>query len=137
MFNDQLALMHDTAGAIKLVSAVDWSQPRKSVRRSSDRITTLTIGDQSTSENKGYDTTRYSIRLDEVYDPGEGAPKCKTVVQLMISLPDQNDALTALPTLVAQLLNVLVVGETLTDGTGKIDPSHISAMLTRLIAGEH
>jgi hypothetical protein len=139
MLNDQLKLMHNTAGSAVAVSAVDWSQPRKSVRRSSDGTTTLTISSQPTAENKGYDTTRYSLRLDQVWnDPISYPvnPKVKLAAQIMISIPDRADAVDNAVTLVAQLLNLLVVGESLTDGDGKIDPGDISATLLRIQSGE-
>jgi hypothetical protein len=140
MLADELKLMLNTAGFSKTVRVVDWSQPRRVIRKDSTGTTILTISSQDTAENKGYNTTRYSVRIDTILDDPVNYPlnpKVKYSSQVILSLPTRADVTNGtFDKQLAYLFNLFVVGEGQTDGDGKIDAGDMATFLTRLVSGE-
>lgn len=114
----------------------DGPRDRRTERRAADAgQTTLTIAHSDSNENGKVPTQRSNVRVLTSKEIGDTELLAKAYAQLTLSVPKGIFTLADVQKLVAQLLNIVLVGDN-TETAAAIDGATGLYLVPRLYAGE-
>jgi hypothetical protein len=141
MFTNTFSVLNGSGNEKFKTSLHDGPRDGRTVRRSADGLTELTIAHQSTNEQPGFLFQRSNVRLSVTKVNEETSEQVRAYVQLTLGIPKTEFTAEEINVIVANLVRFLVNGEsgdstpTINDDENSFE-SVINDVVDRLVAGE-